>query len=168
MVERRRDKRNPAAKAVRTPQFRLRIVQSSLTPNMPAAAGSAGEQNSESPAWRSIAPPYGREHPGSQGGRPRGNCLCIAGAMDSRGSTISQKMPKSRHFLRGTWQNTSPPHPPMASRSNRLRKDSFIQSLRSRSTRRPRLMILIQASATARRLMNGRQSARLCLQSRRL
>ena len=37
MVERRRDKRNPAAKAVRTPQFRLRIVQSSLTPNMPAA-----------------------------------------------------------------------------------------------------------------------------------
>ena len=29
MVERRRDKRNPAAKAVRTPQFRLRIVQSS-------------------------------------------------------------------------------------------------------------------------------------------
>ena len=47
MVERRRDKRNPAAKGVRTPQFRLRIVQSSLTPNMPAAAGSAGEQNSQ-------------------------------------------------------------------------------------------------------------------------
>jgi hypothetical protein len=29
MIERRKHKRNPVAKAVRTPQFRLRIVQSS-------------------------------------------------------------------------------------------------------------------------------------------